>query len=202
VVQAAAVKTSRTAPAVHAGSAPAALPSRSKPLIEGITATKIDASGSSTVKQPERAPTPVPPQTSVLKQAANKTRNPPVEQPLAMAPTKHFRRRQANLARHLFEDSEKPTPAASKAPDMPSLNGFPTSPGDPFRATQVAKTEHAHPNQKNTQQCPNCTAEVPAPAERCRCGYELPNISLFPEIELTAEDHAITGIIGNSLRRT
>ncbi len=201
---AAAAKPARApAPSVRAGTAPTAEPRRGMPAIGGFVVTDIDTSASPIIKQPEHESLPVPSPAPITKLPVGETQIPSAEQTMAVTPTKNFRHKQATLARRLIEDNATMAPAShGKAPDMPSVDGFsPAAPSDAFRAVQSAKAGHAGPGPDKTQECPHCTAILPANAKRCRCGHDLAKVSQFPEFELPAEEYAIANLFGDPPRR-
>ncbi len=199
----AAAKTSRTSVSPRrSGTAPAINPARTMPAIDGFMAVEIDTSVSPIVKQPDRAPLSTPPKAPTAKRATRETRASAVGQALAATPTENLRQRQSSMAQHLLADSAETAPPAGKVPDMPSVQGFPPKAGEAFRAAQAAKAQRIPPNPGNAQQCPHCSAMLPAQAERCGCGHELAKTSLFPEFELPAEEYAITEAFNGSPRRT
>lgn len=201
VARTTAAKTPRTSvsPRRNSGTAPAIDPARTMPAINGFMAVEIDTSVSPIIKQPERASLSAPPKAPAAKRATRETRVAPA---LAATPTENFRHHQAGMVQRLFVDSAESAPTAGKVPDMPSVQGFTPKAGDAFRAAQAAKAQQIPPRPGSTQQCPHCSAMLPAQAERCGCGHELAKASSFPEFELSAEEYAITEAFNGSLRRT
>lgn len=201
VARTAAAKTSRTSvsPRRNSGTAPAIDPARTMPAIDGFMAVEIDTSVSPIIKQPERAPLSAPPKAPAAKRATRETRVAPA---LAATPTENFRHHQSSMVQHLFVDGAEPAPTASKVPDMPTVQGFTPKAGDAFRAAQAAKAQQIPPRPGSTQQCPHCSAMLPAQAERCGCGHDVAKASQFPEFELPAEEYAITEVFSGSPRRT
>ncbi len=208
----AALPKPKTAPAVQAAAtkparppAPAGQqPRRGMPAIGGFMAVDIDTSASPIIEHPEHAPLSAPSQTAITKLPASDTHVAPAGQAMAVIPTKNFRHKQATLAQRLIENNAAaPSTGHSKAPDMPSVDGFSPAPNDAFRTAQSAKAGHAGPGPDKTQECPHCTAKLPANAKRCRCGHDLAKeVSQFPEFEVPAEEYAIAGLLGNPSRRT
>ncbi len=184
-VRAFVARASRTASSVRAGNAPAGPPTGNRHTVNDFMGMKAATFGSP-LDPLEQIAAPVSPQTPSLKRAADKTRNLPAAQPLTVTPARLSRNRPAGPARPQPEDNKKPRPAPVRLADRPPRAEFPTPPGEAFRAAQTAKTELARPSPGNTQQCPHCTAMLPAQAERCGCGYEFPDIGLFPAIKFTA----------------
>lgn len=96
--------------------------------------------------------------------------------------------RQRQAQRQTQKPAQKPEKTAVRETHMPAVPDFTPAMPEALRAVQSTKAEQLHKPTSLAQNCPHCSATVPADATRCGCGYEFAGTVLMPEIVLPVEE--------------
>jgi hypothetical protein len=175
-------ETPRPRPAAPAPKAPPA------PFRKGQIAKPVSAGSPAPVSRPTSAPKP-----AVGTSAGNTAR-------ATQEPGPVFRAAQAVKAETVMQLKKvEPKRAAPKPPPPTSASharAHAAPPKPPVAAPRpVAAKKEAKTGSKVTKprkECPHCTALVPPEATRCRCGFNLPTVTVeMPPVALDAETLAV-----------
>ncbi len=200
-------KTPIAKPVERAHVEPAPLSMQAAAAAPKIAAAMKQTSAAKRVAVPAPKPAPVSrPEPAPRRAAAPKPHASPEPQTrvtpppaVTMQPDEIFKRRQAERAEAIVRAKTALVKTAPAAAGKPREIKPPSQPA-PARVPPLLSATAA-----STQECPNCTATVPADRKRCRCGYTFSRAAEeVPPITLDAAALAILtqGVSSTKTKRT